>query len=405
MKTKKSLVLYFSVVALLVILCYGLKTTFAFFVASEQGTATNIQVAKLTYKLESTDLENNALTLKPNEVKKINIVLTSEYDIATIYRLNYIGNVNVEKASTSTDDVKNIIEPKASKSIDLVITNNTLEEQTIIFEADGGYVGNELANGNITNIYNESLLQNKLLINGTLTLTDKFDYRDLIGTNNYIKIDENIYRVIGVFTKDNERYIKIISEETIGTHLYGENNNYLTSTLNNYLNIDYKESLNSLLKESIKEVTYYTSGLDKIIEVTEDNDKDKLTYYDYERGVLVADETFNQNGLSTIGLMYLSDYEYAEIWLNKPYNETTLVPNTLDKSKIFCITYKEEKNKIINDEGKEEEIVTPINEISLCPVTEEINVRPVMYLENKLIIESGTGTKEEPYIVKIDATE
>ena len=90
MKTKKSLVVYFSVVALLVVMCYGLKTTFAYFIANEQGTATNIKVAKLTYKLESEALVDNALTLKPNEVKKINIILTNEYDMATIYRLNYV---------------------------------------------------------------------------------------------------------------------------------------------------------------------------------------------------------------------------------------------------------------------------------------------------------------------------
>ena len=53
MKTKKSLVLYFSVVVLLVVMCYGLKTTFALFIANEQGTATNIKVAKLAYKLET----------------------------------------------------------------------------------------------------------------------------------------------------------------------------------------------------------------------------------------------------------------------------------------------------------------------------------------------------------------
>ena len=161
MKTKKSLVLYFSVVVLLVVMCYGLKTTFAHFIATEQGTATNIKVAKLTYKLESEALENNALTLKPNEVKKINVFLTNEYDIATIYRLNYIGNVTVEKSSTSVDEVKDLIDTKTSKSIDLVITNNTNEEQTVIFEADGGYVGNELADCNITTIYDETLLQNK----------------------------------------------------------------------------------------------------------------------------------------------------------------------------------------------------------------------------------------------------
>jgi len=406
MKTKKSLVLYFSVVVLLVVLCYGLKTTFAFFIANEQGTATNIKVAKLTYKLESEALENNALTLKPNEVKKINILLTSDYDIATIYRLQYIGNVIVEKSSASIDEVKNLIDAKSTKNIDLVITNNTSDEQTVLFEADGGYVGNELADGNIIDIFDETLLQNKLLVDGTLTLTNEFDYRDLVGSNNYLKIDETLYRVIGVF-KDNETsYLKIITNETIGKNLFGENNNYLTSSINSYLNIDYKESLNKTLKESLKEITYYTAGLDKLIDtnplenILENNEK-PLTYYDYERGEVIAKEEFNTSGLSSIGLMYISDYNYAESWLKKPYTELTITPNTSDETLLFCINYREEKEEIINELGNKEEITKPINElIANCNVNTEYDIRPVMYLENNLIIESGIGSIEDPYIVQ-----
>jgi len=408
MKTKKSLVLYFSVVVLLVVLCYGLKTTFAFFIANEQGTATNIKVAKLTYKLESKALENNALILKPNEVKKINILLSSDYEIATIYRLKYIGNVTIQKSTTSQDDVKNIIDAKATKNIDLVITNNTNEEQTVIFEADGGYVGNELADGNIVGTFDETFLQNKLLVDETLTLTENYDYRDLIGTNNYIKIDEQLYRILGVFKDNKNSYLKIITDETIGKNVFGENNNYLTSALNTYLNVDYKESLNNILKSTIKEVTYYTAGLDKLIETNPiknilENQENHLTYYDYERGTIISNEQFNASGLSSIGLMYISDYNYAENWLKKPYTELTITPNSSDESSLFCINYREEKEEIINELGKKEEITKPINElISNCNVNSEYDIRPVMYLENILIIESGNGSIEEPYIVKLD---
>ena len=401
MKTKKSLVVYFSVVALLVVMCYGLKTTFAYFIANEQGTATNIKVAKLTYKLESEALVDNALTLKPNEVKKINIILTNEYDMATIYRLNYVGNVIVEKSSVSQDEVKNLIDAKESKSIDLVITNNTEEEQTVIFTADGGYVGNELEDGNITTIYDETYLQNKLLIDGTLTLTDKLDYRDLVGTNNYLKIDETIYRILGVFKDEENYYLKIITNDSIGKHLFGETNNYLTSTLNTYLNVDYKETLNPILKDNLKEVTYYTAGINELIVKDEKNPEETLTYFDYERGTLIADAEFNVSGKSSIGLMYLSDYEYASAWMNKSFDEITIVPNTKDKENMVCIKYIEEKKQ-----ENEEEIIISKNEISSdCKVTEEIDVRPVMYIDNKLIIESGTGLETDPYIVKLDTNE
>lgn len=409
MKSKKSLIIYFSVVALLVVMCYGLRTTFAYFIASEQGTATDIKVAKLSYPLTSDALIDNSLTLKPYEIKKINIVLTNEYDVATIYRLNYTGNVEVSKSSTSTDEVKQLIDSKQSKSIDLVITNKTDKEQIVSFYADGGYVGNDLVDGNITNTYDETLLLNKLLVDGTLTLTENNDYRDLIGTNNYIKIDETIYRVLGAFREEENIYLKLITNETIGKQLFGENNNYLTSSLNMYLNVEYKEALNKILKDNIKEVTYYTAGLDKILvkeeTVIETENKKELeekeTYYKYEKGTLIADETFNASGKSTIGLMYLSDYEYASSWIKKNYNELTIVPNTSDKESMFCIKYSEEKKL----ENNEETIISK-NDIALdCKVTEEIDVRPVMYLDNTLTIESGTGLETDPYILKQDTNE
>ena len=408
MKTKKSLIVYFAVVALLVVLSYGLKTTFALFVANGQGTATDIKVAKLTYTLTSDSLDNNKLMLKPHEIKKINIALTNDYEVATIYRLNYTGDVEVLKSSTSIDEVKNIIDSKQTKSIDLVIKNKSDKEQIVTFYADGGYVGNELEDGNIINEYDETLLMNKLLVDGTMTLTENNYYRDLIGINNYIKVDETIYRVLGVFKDEENEYLKLIANETIGQQIFGENNNYLTSTLNTYLNVDYKETLNQLLKDSLKEVTYYTAGLDKVIveepEVLEieqkelDEKKEKETYYTYERGTLIADETFNASGKSTIGLMYLSDYEYANPWLKKNYNELTVVPNSSDKELMFCIKYSEE-TKI---ENEEETIISKNDIASDCKVTEAIDVRPVMYLENKLYIESGTGSETDPYTLTLE---
>ncbi len=385
MNNKKSLAVYFSVIVLLVVLTYGLKSTFAYFVANEKGTATDVKVAKLSYDLTSADLNNNSITIKPYEVKKINILLKSNYEVATIYRLQYEGNVTVQTASTSLKEAKSIIDSKATNSIDLVITNNTNEEQNVKFFADGGYVGNDLENGNISTVYDETLLQNKLLINGTLTLTDLNDYRDLTGTNNYVSIDNIIYRVLGISKIDDKNYLKLITNESIGSHMFGETNNYLTSSLNTYLNVDYKEALINTLKDNLKEVTYYTAGIDKVLE----NNKD---YYNYERGNALAQEGFNASGPSTIGLMYLSDYIYAENWLKTNVTEYTIVPNTSDATKVFCITYTE-------DNSTEES--AGINSISSdCSVNEEQNVRPVMYVDNKLVIESGTGTVNDPYIIK-----
>ena len=367
MNTKKSVIVYFSAVFLLVVLTYGLKNTFAYFVASQNGTAANIKVAKLVYYLDSEDLINNEILLKPYEVKKITISLSSDYDVATVYRLFYDGNVNVEKTSTSLNDVKSIIDKESTKEVELVLTNNTDEDQLVKFYADGGYIGNELEDGNITNVYNESLLLNKVLINDSMEFTEKNEFRDLNGTNNYISIDENIYRIIGVFNNDGERYLKVISEENVGMQLFGETNNYLTSSLKEYLNVEYKEMLPTLFKENIKEVNYFVGGTDKI---SEDG------YYDIERS--------GYSDISAIGIMYLSDYEYAINWIKKDYKEYTIVPNSSDETKLFCIDYVDEENIINSD----------------CDVQEQTYVRPVMYLDNKLEIDSGIGTQDDPFILK-----
>ena len=109
-------------------------------------------------------------------------------------------------------------------------------------------------------------------------------------------------------------------------------------------------------------------------------------YLTYERGERVANEEFNASGLSTIGLMYLSDYVYANKWINKDYTELTIVPNVSDINKVFCINYNSEtKANTINGD---------------CLTTSEYDVRPVMYLKNKLVVLSGTGTESDPYIIK-----
>lgn len=388
MKNKKSLVIYFSAVILLVVFSYALKNTFAYFVANEKGTATDMKVAKLGYILTSTDLKDNTITLKPYEVKKITINVKNDYDVATIYRLNYEGNVTVLKSSVSENETKGLIDMKSSKDVVLVLKNSTDKNQLVKFTADGGYVGNDLEDGNITQIYDETLLLNKVMLENNL-VNENGIYRDTEGTKNYVKIGETVYRVLGVSLIDDEEYLKLITNESIGKQLFGENNNYITSSLNTYLNLEYKNSLNSVIKDNLKEVTYYTAGVDKVLDNRED-------YYKYERGNYIANEGFNKEGKSSIGLMYLSDYVGSETWLKTNVTEYTIMPNSSDETKVFCINYKEDK--VV--ENNEEKIVSTNTISSDCNVKTETDVRPVMYLQNKLVVASGAGSLEDPYIIK-----
>ena len=177
--------------------------------------------------------------------------------------------------------------------------------------------------------------------NATEQTTALTDYR-YIGAdpNNYVKFNDELWRIIGVFDTDDgtgkvEKRLKIIRNESIGNYSWDYNsagnyiNEWSTAQLNNLLNsgayynrttgtyynnsttasnVDFTNNgLTEKAKAMIGNAKWYLGGT---ADYTNSSNGLASHFYKYERGTTVY------SGRSTswtgkVGLMYLSDYGYA----------------------------------------------------------------------------------------------
>ena len=245
------------------------------------------------------------------------------------------------------------------------------------------------------------------------------DYR-YIGNepNNYIYFnctDDNetnsceIWRIIGIFEVEDENgnkeeRIKIIRNNSIGKLPFDENysNNYSNSTLKAYLNEgEYYNSINEKYKDMIATTKYYLGGLNSLNVFADD-------FYYAERNNTIGYGYW----IGKIGLIYPSDFSYIYGYNASECNST--------KNLYYC---SDNKNWIINPQynyGVETRTITPQpTNTSIYYVRTtggitagfagpgeygemyyNVNIKPTLYLNNDIYINSGTGTKSEPYTIK-----
>ena len=243
------------------------------------------------------------------------------------------------------------------------------------------------------------------------------DYRYIGATpNNYVTFNNELWRIIGVFTVDDgtgkeEERLKIIRDESIGDMQWNSTdyNNWSTATLNNYLNEDYYNNLSNEAKDMIGDAKYYLGGIP--YGATE--------YYNYERGEDVSSRNA-LNWIGKVGLMYPSDYIYtfslgiddicysdgsncdtgnAELsylynssvnqWLISPSNSfsSNQVSNILSTGKIHLVGVR---------------CGSAISTYAGDPYTcyyqsNNFGVRPVVFLKSNVNIIDGDGSSSSPY--------
>lgn len=203
-----------------------------------------------------------------------------------------------------------------------------------------------------------------------------------------------LWRIIGLFYDENEdKYLtKIIKDESLAISSYNENNtnDWYSSTLNKYLNEQYQ--LNNYdylqkIKQSKENLPDLNLTIDKI-------------------------STTSVETKSYVTIMSLSDYINASTCQNNKllnkYDENCLNNNWLNKNydiSEWTLTTKYLEPTI--DETTGEEIV-PLNNtvysvnstISETITTQNLNVRPVVYLKSRMLLTAGDGTINNPYIIK-----
>ena len=207
-----------------------------------------------------------------------------------------------------------------------------------------------------------------------------------------------LWRIIGTYYDiESDKYItKIIRNDSIGKYQYNDNlNTWNDSLINKYLEKDYKINMSRFIQEikvNQENILDLNTNLDKIPTITVDK-------------------------ASKISLLLVSDYLNASICQDKKINEydnVCLNSNWLNKNDdsyewTNSIKYTEEEKIIeeINPEETDEKEPIINNQVySIGPSIKEntsnesLKVRPVVYLKDRILLSSGEGTLEKPYIIK-----
>ena len=236
------------------------------------------------------------------------------------------------------------------------------------------------------------------------------DYRYIgANPNNYVTFNNELWRIIGVFTVEDgngntEQRIKIVRNEKLSSNMKWDSNNvneWPTATLNTYLNGDYYNGLDATSKSMISDTKYYLGGSSVY-----DNLKGE-DYYNFERGTTVySGRSTSWNG--KIALMYPSDYSYTY---------ALGVDNTCYTDGYGCDGSSRKTNGWIfnTNSNSTQWLLSPRSGSSLGAfylfdsgnvtasnrVTDSYGVRPSLYLVSSIKIDSGDGSQQSPYILKL----
>lgn len=180
--------------------------------------------------------------------------------------------------------------------------------------------------------------------------------------NNYVWFGNRMFRVLRVY---NDNSVKLVSEDLAASFTYGEENIYRTSNVRKWL---------TKIKNPVSGV-YYDSlpNVENFIEKTnysEDVMKD---------GKVEPSKTYTSDYVTTLSI---SDYILA-----------TGKNSFLNNGKIFFLLgFDSENNNLFVDED---------GSIQSCDFTEAYGVRAVITLKSNTVVSSGTGIKDDPYVIDL----
>ena len=289
-------------------------------------------------------------------------------------------------------------------SIGVKSTNVELAKDTLIALTD---------NKNDSGLYTITHPADSTLQIGATESVTEYRYRGA-SPKNYVKFNNETWRIIGVFPTDDgtgniENRIKIIKDQSIGDKYWDtdESNNWARpATLNTELNTTYLNSLTSEAQNMISNTKYYLGGKN----VTWNNGfvDTPLQFYSYERKIqnTTSNEFYNgtnsNSWVGKLGLMYVSDYGYAssncenKMLLSLTSSTDDLracnTTNWLFKGNFECLLPQlagfSSRAFTVASDG-----YVDGNNVS----SNQFGVRPVLYLTSAVQITGGEGTSSSPY--------
>lgn len=209
-------------------------------------------------------------------------------------------------------------------------------------------------------------------------------------TNNYVIYENRLFRVMRV---NNDDTVKMISEGFASSFMWGDESSYENSNMQKWLNKNDKEHsgvyYNTLsnVEKSLVKTTYEENILKdgKIISLEElekeSTEKEESKEKDTKEKKSKKDEKEEKKKSDYITLLTVKDYTLA--------NGKS---SYLNNGKMFYLLglNEDKENLYVEEDGS----------IQSTDSTSGYGVRPVITLKKNTEVISGTGTKEDPYVLK-----
>lgn len=199
---------------------------------------------------------------------------------------------------------------------------------------------------------------------GLYRVKDEFVFKGKVETN-YVSYSNRLWRAMKV---QNDNTVRLISEDIQTSLTWGDESNYSSSNIRKWLNL-LKEDHTGLFTQSLTQKERYleqTSWCDGQVEehkmkCQEEITEDFVTILNLEEYTLIKGKD-----------SYLNNGMYS--WL------------------------------LGKDEENQNLYMNPNGEIKSAPSYETYGVRPIITIKNRIDILSGTGTKEDPYVLEDAST-
>lgn len=332
--------------------------------------------------------------------------LTTDYkgkDVECDVTVNYNGTIYMTKCKVNKVDVTNETEKDGYYHYGSIVYS-----QSIVIDL--------LAKANASNVTSYTAGKTGEMYAFSHPATDQTgaltDYRYIGATpNNYVTFNNELWRIIGVFTVEDEngnaeRRVKIIKNEKLLDDMYWDSRNlneWTNATLNTYLNGEYYNGIDGTSKNMISDTKYYLGGNPVYDNLNGEN------YYSFERGTTVYSvRSISWNG--KISLMYPSDYSYAYALGvdNDCYANGYNCSNSSGKTNSWIYNTNSNSNQwLLSPISSGSYLVFGINSSGFIGISATgftgnlLSVRPVLYLKSNTRIKSGDGTSTNPYNLEI----
>ena len=218
--------------------------------------------------------------------------------------------------------------------------------------------------------------------------------------NNYVMFENKLFRVMRV---NNDDTVKLISENFVASFMWGENSNYKDSNIQNWLNKTDKEHsgvyYNLFVNNKLLKKTEYTEDIlkdGKIISYAEFNkekeeEKEKLEK-ETKKEETTTEEVKEEETTKEEKKEESKETDYITILTVKDYTLANGKSSYLNNGKMFYLLglNDDEENLYVEEDGS----------IQSTDSLSGYGIRPVITLKKNTEVVSGSGTKDNPYVVK-----